>query len=80
MALVLYFCSEGFEFKKNDEVILSSNTNIATALAAYHNNLKVIPVDSDIETWNLNVDLIEKLITKTKLIIPVHFLGNPVDE
>ena len=52
--------------KKNDEV-LSSNTNIATALAAYHNNLKVIPVDSDIETWNLNVDLIEKLITKNKI-------------
>ena len=76
----LFLAVKVLNLKKNDEVILSSNTHIATALAAYHNNLKVVPVDSDIETWNLNVDLIEKLITKkTKLIIPVHFLGNPVD-
>ena len=76
----LFLAVKVLNLKKNDEVILSSNTNIATALAVYHNNLKVVPVDSDIETWNLNVNLIEKLITKkTKLIIPVHFLGNPVD-
>jgi perosamine synthetase len=39
-----------------------------------------IPIDSDPLTWNINVDLIERKITKkTKAIIVVHFLGNPVD-
>jgi len=39
-----------------------------------------VPVDSENETWNLNLDLIEKLITpKTRAIIPVHLFGHPVD-
>jgi perosamine synthetase len=68
------------QFPKNSEIIISSNTNIATALAVIHNNCVPIPVDSDPLTWNIDVNLIEKKITKkTKAIIVVHFLGNPVD-
>jgi perosamine synthetase len=39
-----------------------------------------VPVDSERETWNLDLDLIEGLITeRTKAIIPVHLYGHPVD-
>lgn len=63
-----------------DEVLVSASTNIATALAVVHNNAVPVPVDSEEDTWNLNLDLIEGLITpKTKAIIPVHLYGHPVD-
>ena len=45
-----------------------------------HNGAIPVPVDSEEITWNLNLDLIEDLITeKTKAIIPVHLYGHPVD-
>jgi perosamine synthetase len=76
----LHLCINALNIKKGSEVILSSCTNIATALCIYHNNLVPVPIDSDENTWNINLDLIEKSITKkTKAIIVVHFLGNPVD-
>src|ERR1044071_1274281 len=53
-----------------NEVLVSSSTNIATALAVIHNQAIPVPVDSEPTTWNLNLDLIENLITeKTKAII-----------
>lgn len=76
----LFLAVKVLNLKKKDEILISSSTNIATALSVYHNNLSIIPVDSNPNTWNMNVKLIEKLITKrTKAIIPVHFLGNPVE-
>lgn len=63
-----------------DEVLVSTSTNIATALAVIHNGAIPVPVDSEETTWNLNLDLIEDLITeKTKAIMPVHLYGHPVD-
>jgi len=63
-----------------EEILVSASTNIATALAAYHNNLIPVPVDSEPNTWNLDLDLIERLITsRTRAIIPVHLFGHPVD-
>src|ERR1700682_6102376 len=63
-----------------EEILVSASTNIATALAAYHNNLIPVPVDSEPQTWNLDLDLIEGLITpRTRAIIPVHLFGHPVD-
>jgi perosamine synthetase len=61
-------------------VLLSSSTNIATALAVIYANAIPVPVDSEAETWNLDLDLIEGLITpRTRAIIPVHLFGHPVD-
>ena len=61
-----------------DEVLMSASTNIATALAAYHNGAVSVPVDSEAVTWNLDPELIEGLITpRTKAIIPVHLFGHP---
>jgi perosamine synthetase len=63
-----------------DEVLVSASTNIATALAVVHNGAIPIPVDSEKDTWNLNIDLIPSLISpKTKAVIPVHLFGHPVD-
>lgn len=63
-----------------DEVLVSACTNIATALSVVHNSATPVPVDSEGITWNLNLDLIEDLITpRTKAIIPVHLYGHPVD-
>jgi perosamine synthetase len=63
-----------------DEILVSASTNIATALAAVHNGALPVPVDSEAETWNLDLDLVEGLVTpKTRAIIPVHLYGHPVD-
>ena len=63
-----------------DEVLISSSTNIATALAVTRNQALPVPVDSEDVTWNLDLDLVEGLITpRTKAIIPVHLFGHPVD-
>jgi len=63
-----------------DEVLVSALTNIATALAVTHNGALPVPVDSEATTWNLDLDLVEKLITpRTRAIIPVHVYGHPVD-
>lgn len=63
-----------------DEVLLSASTNIATALAVVHNGALPVPVDSESTTWNLDLELIEGLVTeKTRAVIPVHLYGHPVD-
>lgn len=63
-----------------DEVLVSASTNVATALAVYHNGAVPVPVDSEPITWNLDLDLIDELITpRTRAIIPVHLYGHPVD-
>jgi perosamine synthetase len=77
-ALHLAVAASGID--PGDEVLVSACTNIATALAVVHNGAIPIPVDSEPATWNLNLDLIESLITpKTRAIIPVHIYGHPVD-
>jgi len=63
-----------------DEVLMSASTNIATGLAAYHCGAVSVPVDSEPATGNLDLSLIESLITeRTRAIIPVHLFGHPVD-
>ncbi len=76
----LHLAVAALDVQKGDEVLVSASTNIATALAALHNGAIPVPVDSEPITWNINLDLIEDLITpKTKAIIPVHLYGHPVD-
>lgn len=63
-----------------DDVLVSASTNIASALAVHHHGANVIAVDSEDQTWNLDLDLIESKITpQTKAIVAVHLLGHPVD-
>jgi perosamine synthetase len=66
--------------KEGDEVLASTFTNMATFFAIMYLGAKPVPVDSELETLNMDVSLVEKLITsKTKAIIVVHIYGHPVD-
>tara|TARA_B110000503_G_scaffold23182_1_gene36102 strand:- start:16238 stop:17380 length:1143 start_codon:yes stop_codon:yes gene_type:complete len=63
-----------------DEVLVQSLTNMATAFAVSYTGAKVIPVDSDIKTGNINPNLIDSMVNiKTKAILVVHLFGHPVD-
>lgn len=65
---------------KGDEVILPVNTFVATVYAILYVGAKPVFVDIDERTYNIDVNLIEKAITKkTKAIIPVHLYGNPAE-
>lgn len=65
---------------EGDEVIVPSNTFIATALAVTYVGATPVFVEPDIRTFNINPALIEASITKrTKAIIPVHLYGQPCD-
>lgn len=62
---------------KGDEVIIPSFTMIATAFAVCYTGATPVFVDSDKDTFNIDVTKIEEKITsKTKAIIPVHIFGN----
>lgn len=66
--------------KEGDEVIVPANTYIATALAVTYLKAKVVLVDPDINTFNIDPTKIEEAVTqKTKAIIPVHLYGQPCD-
>lgn len=63
-----------------DEVIVPSNTYIATALAVTYVGATPIFVEPDINTFNIDASKIEEKITsKTKAIMPVHLYGQPCD-
>ena len=63
-----------------DEVIVPSNTYIATALAVTYVGATPVFVEPDIRTFNINPSLIEAAISsKTKAIMPVHLYGQPCD-
>ena len=65
---------------KGDEVIVPSNTFIATALAVTYVGATPIFVEPDMNTFNINPSLIEEKITpKTKAIMPVHLYGQACD-
>jgi len=67
---------KAFDFNKGDEVIVPSNTYIATILAILHAGLTPVLVEPDIRTYNINPDLIEQKITnRTKAILVVHLYG-----
>lgn len=66
--------------KEGDEVIVPSNTFIATALAVSYVGAKPVFVEPDIRTFNIDSTKIEDAVTeKTKAIIPVHLYGQPCE-
>lgn len=63
-----------------DEVIVPSNTYIATWLAVSHSGATPVPVEPDPTTYNIDPTRIEAAITpRTKVILPVHLYGQPAD-
>ena len=62
--------------QKGDEIIVPANTYIASILAITDNDLVPVLVEPNLDTYNLNFDLIESKITsKTKAIMVVHLYG-----
>jgi len=76
----LIIALRNYNFNQGDEVIVPSNTFIATILSVLHNNLKPILVEPDIYTYNINPEKIKEVITpRTKAIIVVHLYGKCCD-
>jgi dTDP-4-amino-4,6-dideoxygalactose transaminase len=69
-----------FDFEKGSEIIVPSNTYIATILSVMQNNMKPVLVEPSIDTYNIDPLKIEAAITnKTKAIVVVHLYGKACD-
>jgi dTDP-4-amino-4,6-dideoxygalactose transaminase len=67
---------KSFDFKNGSEVIVPSNTYIATILAVLQAGLKPVLVEPKIRTYNIDADLIEEKISgNTVAVIAVHLYG-----
>ena len=76
LILTLRAWKELGKLKDGDEVIVPSNTYIASILAITANNLTPILVEPNISTYNIDPIKIKEAITaKTKVILPVHLYG-----
>jgi len=76
----LHIILRAYGIGEGDEVIIPSNTYIATALAVSYAGAIPIMVEPDERTYNINPDLIkEKITKKTKAIMPVHLYGQACD-
>ena len=76
----LHLALRAMDVGPGDEVIVPSNTYIATWLAVNQCGATVVPVEPDARTFNIDPALIEAAITpRTKVILPVHLYGQPAD-
>ena len=76
----LHLILRAYNIGEGDEVIVPSNTYIATWLAATHAGATPVPVEPNEWTYNINPALVETAITsRTKAIMAVHLYGQPAD-
>lgn len=76
----LHLILRALDISAGDEVIVPSNTYIATWLAVSYAGATPIPVEPDVRTYNLDPSRLEVAITpRTKAIVPVHLYGQPAD-
>jgi dTDP-4-amino-4,6-dideoxygalactose transaminase len=76
----LHLVLRGYGIGSGDEVIVPSNTYIATWLAVSYAGATPVPVEPDPDTYNIDPSRIEEAITpRTKAILPVHLYGQPAD-
>jgi len=76
----LHLLLRAYGIGKGDEVIVPSNTYIATWLAVSYADATVVPVECDPRTYNLDPARIEAAMTpRTKAIMPVHLYGQTAD-
>ena len=80
LILTLRAWKELGKLQDGDEVIVPSNTYIASILAITANNLMPVLVEPDINTYNIDPAKIQQAITaKTRAILPVHLYGQLAD-
>lgn len=71
---------KAYDISEGDEVIIPSNTFIATALAVTYTGAKLVFVEPELDTYTIDAAKIEEKITiHTKAIIAVHLYGQPAD-
>ena len=76
----LHLACAAIGLKKNEEVLVSSSTNMACPFAIDYCGDIPIPIDIEKETWQMDINKIEDKINKnTKAIMVVHLFGHPVD-
>ena len=76
----LFLLLKAMDIGAGDEVIVPSNTFIATWLAVSYTGARPVPVEPDERTYNIDPRLIEAAITPaTRAIMPVHLYGQPAD-
>jgi dTDP-4-amino-4,6-dideoxygalactose transaminase len=76
----LHLILRAYDIGKGDEVIVPSNTYIATWLAISYAGATPVPVEPIESSFNIDPERIESAITaRTRAIIPVHLYGQPVD-
>lgn len=76
----LHLALRAMDVGPGDEVIVPSNTYIATWLAVSQCGATPVPVEPDAHTYNIDPALIEAAITPaTRVILPVHLYGQPAD-
>lgn len=76
LTLTLRAWKELGRIKEGDEVIVPSNTYIASILSITENKLTPVLVEPDPQTFNITADNIrEKLTSKTRVLLPVHLYG-----
>jgi len=76
LILIIRAYKELGTFKEGDEILVASNTYIASILAISANGLVPILVEPDLKTYNIDPELLESKITdRTVAILPVHLYG-----
>jgi dTDP-4-amino-4,6-dideoxygalactose transaminase len=76
----LYLALEALGISEGDEVIVPSNTYVATWLAVSRTGAKVVPVEPDPRTFNIGPAGIEEAVTpRTRAVLPVHIFGQACD-
>ena len=76
----LHLAMATMDLGPGDEVILPAFTMIATANAVAYTGATPVLVDSEPETWNIDINQVaDKISLKTRLVVPVHTYGHPVD-
>lgn len=76
----LHLILRALEIGPGDEVIVPSNTYIATWLAVSYAGATPVPVEPDERTYNIDPTLIEAAVTeRTKAVLAVHLYGQPAD-
>jgi dTDP-4-amino-4,6-dideoxygalactose transaminase len=76
----LHLILRALDIGSGDEVIVPTNTYIATWLAVSYAGATPVPVEPDVATYNLDPSRLEAAITsRTKAIIAVHLYGQPAD-
>jgi dTDP-4-amino-4,6-dideoxygalactose transaminase len=80
LTLILKAYREMLGWQDGDEVIVPSNTYIATILAVSHAGMKPVLCEPHLQDYLIDASLIEELITdRTRAILPVHLYGRVCD-